>query len=161
MRCFRMNPASEDPTHLLTEEGQWTAPWGDSRERARCDKCGGGGTAPHTCWSCELTGADPDCPACGGVVHWEADCPVCRGTGQVDGKPRHGVSVFPKVEALYHYMLDKDADLDDCVIVQLEAEHADDVDFDADQGAMLVSPTGIVGCTPVDRDLMRRIEARQ
>jgi hypothetical protein len=161
MRCLRMNPSSDDPERLLADEGQWTEPWGDSRDGARCDKCGGEGRAPHTCWSCDLTGADSGCPACGGAVHWEDDCPVCRGTGKVDGKPRHGVSVYPRLEGLYHYMLDKGADLDDCVIVELEAEASGDVDFDADQGALLVIPTAILDCARVDPDLMRRVKARQ
>jgi RecJ-like exonuclease len=161
MRCFRMNPASEDPQRLLAEEAHWTEPWGDSRDGAPCDKCDGKRTAPHTCWACELTGADPECPACGGAVRWEAECPVCRGTGRVDGKPRHGVSVFGKLEGLYHYMLDKGADLDDCVIVESESERSGDVDFDADQGAILVIPTAILGCSRVDRDLMHRVEGRQ
>jgi hypothetical protein len=71
---------------------------------------------------------------------------VCRGGGRVDGKPRRGVSVFPRVEGLYHYMEANDADLEDCVIVELDGEPSGDVDFDADQGAMLVIPTAIVAC---------------
>jgi hypothetical protein len=54
-------------------------------------------------------------------------------------------------------MLEKDADLDECTIVELDAKPAEDVDFDADQGAVLVIPTSIVRCGPVDRDLMGRV----
>ncbi len=93
------------------------------------------------------------------AVRWEDACPVCRGSGVIDGDPRHGVSVFPTVEGLYHYMLAKDADLD-CVILELEGERSDDVDFDADQGAQLVIPTFILSCAPVDRGLLERVAER-
>lgn len=73
---------------------------------------------------------------------------MCRGSGRVDGSPRHGVSVFPSREGLYRYMLNKKADVDSCVVVELEADPAEDVDFDADQGAMLVIPKRVVGCAP-------------
>ena len=155
-----MNPRSEDPSALLTEEGQWTEPWGSSEDGARCDKCGGQGSTRHECWSCELAGPRPSCPVCRGAVRWEAECPVCRGDGRVDGRPRHGVSVFPRLEGLYHYMVIKGAELDDCVIVELEGERAPDVDFDADQGAVLVIPTEILGCTGVDPELAQRIRVR-
>lgn len=141
-----MNLSSEDPSALLAEENQWTEPWGSSDDGAPCDKCGGAGRTAHECWSCELGGASDSCPVCHGGVHWEAECPVCRGSGRVDGKPRCGVSVFPRVEGLYHYMEAKEADLDDCVIVELEGDPSGDVDFDADLGAKLVIPTAIVGC---------------
>jgi hypothetical protein len=93
-------------------------------------------------------------------VKWEEECPVCRGTRRVDGKPRHGVSVFPTLEGLYHYMLANKADLDGCVIVELDAQRAEDVDFDADQGAMLVIPTRIVDCAGVDRGIAADVRAR-
>ncbi len=75
----------------------------------------------------------------------------------VDGAPRHGVSAFPTVEGLYKYMLGKRADIAECVVVEMEADPAADVDFDADQGAMLVLPTEIKSCSPVDRALVERI----
>lgn len=84
---------------------------------------------------------------------------MCRGGGRVDGKPRHGVSVFPKLEGLYHYMVAKGADLRDCMIVELDGRPSGELDFDADQGAMLVIPTAILACHRVDRDLATRIEA--
>ena len=49
---------------------------------------------------------------------------------------------------------------DDCLIVELDADPADDVDFDADRGAMLVIPRRIVGCAAIDRELARRVEER-
>jgi hypothetical protein len=93
-------------------------------------------------------------------VRWEDVCPVCRGGGRIDGEPRHGVSAFPTIEGLYHYMLDTHADLAECVIVEMDADLAADVDFDADQGAMLVMPKRIRRCDPVDRSLIERIGSR-
>ena len=94
------------------------------------------------------------------MVRWDAVCPVCRGSEEIDGDPRHGVSVFPTLEGLYHYMITHDADLEQCVVVELDAEPAPEVDFDADQGALLAIPTAIRDCTPVDRGLADRIRAR-
>lgn len=141
-----MNSSSDDPRTLLSEEGQWTEPWGSSDDGAPCDKCGGCGRTAHECWSCELGGSSDSCPVCHGRVRWEAECPVCRGSGKVDGKPRRGVSVFPRAEGLYHYMESKAVDLEGCLIVELDGEPSGDVDFDADQGAMLVIPTAILAC---------------
>jgi hypothetical protein len=152
-----MNSPGEPAERLLSAEGQWTEPWGDARDDAPCDKCEGEGEVLHECWSCLLVGARADCPACGGAVRWSAACPVCRGDGRIDGAPRHGVSVFPTVEGLYRYMLAKEADIDGCVVVELEAVRAQDVDFDADQGAILAIPTAIVACRPVDRELAVRV----
>src|SRR5438067_3670542 len=120
MHWFRMNSSSEDPSLLLAEEGQWTEPWGSSDDGAHCDKCGGSGRTKYQCLSCELAGATEGCPVCGGKLRWVVECPVCRGSRQVDGKPRRGVSVFPRVEGLRHYMTVKGVDLDECVIVELK-----------------------------------------
>jgi len=158
MRFYRMNSEGEDPEHCLTEEGQWTAPWGDSEENRQCDKCGASGRTEFACWSCLLTGARDDCPACSGRVRWEDECPVCRGSGRIDGKPRHGVSVFPTVEGLYHYMLGREADVDQCQVVELEGGRSDDVDFDADEGALLVIPTAVLACERVDPAIIARVQ---
>jgi hypothetical protein len=155
-----MNSSSDEARGLLSDDGQWTEPWGSSEDGASCDKCRGTGRTQFKCWSCVLTGARQSCPVCAGRVRWEEECPVCRGTRRVDGKPRHGVSVFPTLEGLYHYMLAKKADLDGCVIVELDAQCAEDVDFDADQGAMLVIPTRIVDCAGVDRGIAADVRAR-
>jgi hypothetical protein len=157
VRCYRMSSSSEDPTRLLTEEGQWTEPWGASQDGARCEKCGGEGRVLHECWSCLLSGAQEECPACSGAVRWQARCPVCRGDGAIDGRPRHGVSVFPTVEGLYHYMLTRRPHLEDCVVLKLQARLADDVDFDADEGALLVIPSAILARLPVDGALAQRL----
>ena len=164
MRCYRIEPGSNDPARCLTEEAQWTEPWGGSNDGEPCDKCEGSGSTGYECWSCLLTGARPDCPVCAGQVRWEDRCPVCRGSGEIDGKPRRGVSVFPTAEALYHYLLSKGAELEDSVVVELEAEAADDVDFDADQGALLVIPTALISTSPADpsaADRVRQLSAKR
>jgi hypothetical protein len=158
MRAYRMQPASEDRDVLLRPEGQWTEPWGDSEDGAPCDKCGGEKRVDFTCWSCALTEPRADCPVCSGRVRWTDTCPVCRGSGRVEAAPRRGVSAFPTREGLYHYMLEKDADLDGCVVLALEAERSAEVDFDADQGALLVIPTRILACSGIDETLRRKVE---
>ncbi len=62
------------------------------------------------------------------------------------------MSVFPDEEGLYRYMLDRGADFEGCVVVELEGHESEDEDFDADEGALLVIPTKIVDCRPVDED---------
>ena len=145
---------------MLTEEGRWTEPWGDSEDGSRCSKCEGGKEVEHECWSCMLAGERPDCPVCEGKVRWRDTCPVCRGSGQTDGAPRHGVSVFPTLEGLYHYMAAKEVDLDGCLVVSLEGRKADDVDFDADQGALLVIPLAIRACRAADEELAETVRKR-
>jgi hypothetical protein len=152
-----MHPAGEDPQSLLEEAGQWTAPWGDSEDGAPCEKCEQAGVTEYCCWSCLLTGAAPECPVCAGRVRWSDRCPVCRGSGTVDAHRRRGVSVYPRLEGLYHYMLASEADVDDCVILELEGQRAPEVDFDADQGALLLTPRAICACAPVDRNLLERV----
>ena len=145
---------------MLDAENQWTHPWGGSEHGMPCEKCGRSGTTEHRCWSCILTEATPECPACAGRVRWSDTCPVCRGSGIVDGERRRGVSVYPRLEGLYHYMLANDAELGDCLVVELEAKHAPDVDFDADEGALLAIPSAIRACAAPDTDLMDRVRER-
>ena len=155
--CFRMSRSSEDLTVLLSERAQWTEPWGGAPHGAPCDKCAGSGRCRHECWSCLLGRPSADCPACAGTPRWDADCAVCRGSGAIDGRPRRGVSAFPRVEGLFHYMRVRGADLSDAVLVELRAARAEDVDFDADQGAILVIPAAIVRSEPVDERRLERV----
>jgi hypothetical protein len=60
--------------------------------------------------------------------------------------------VFPDEEGLYRYMVERGADFEDCVVVELEGHESDDEDFDADEGALLVIPTKVLGARPVDKD---------
>ncbi len=91
-------------------------------------------------------------------MRFEETCPVCRGSGRVDAEPRRGVSVFPTAEGLYHYLVAKHADLVGN-LVELEAERAEDVDFDADQGAILVIPTALEGIRPIEPEALDTIRA--
>ncbi len=158
MRCYRLHAPDEDPEALLVEERQWCEPWGGGEDGSRCDKCRGTGRTRFECWSCLITGANPACPVCRGRARFEAKCPVCRGTGKTEGQPRRGVSAFPTAEGLYHYLLATEAELVG-MLVELEAEPADEIDFDADQGAMLVIPTAIVNIRPIEPEAIDTIRA--
>jgi hypothetical protein len=158
VRCYRLHPASQDPRVLLDEEHQHTQPWGGAEDGARCDKCRGRGRTQFECWSCLLTGTNHSCPSCRGQVRYESKCPVCRGTGQVQGEPRRGLTAFPTAEALYHYLLATEASLVG-TLVELEAELADDLDFSADQGAILVIPTAIENTRTVEPDALDTIRS--
>ena len=158
MRCYHLGSASEDPRALLDEERHSTAPWRGAEDGERCDKCRGRGRTNFECWSCLLTGTTGSCPSCHGRVRYESKCPVCRGTGEVDGGPRRGLTVFPTAEALYHYLLATEANVVG-TLVELEAELAEDVDFDADQGAILVIPTAIENTRPIEPDALATIRS--
>ena len=153
-----MQSAADDPEQLLDEERQWCAPWGGCEDVARCDKCQGTGRTGFECWSCLLTGTNPECPACHGRVRYESECPVCRGTGEVQGRPRRGVSAFPTAEGLYHYLLATEAELVG-LLVELDAEPSGEVDFDADQGAILVIPTAIQNVRPMQPEAIDTIRS--
>jgi hypothetical protein len=158
VRCYRLESVADDPQRLLDPDHQWTQPWGGSEDGERCDKCGASGRTGYECWSCLLTGTNPSCPGCHGRVRWEGECPVCRGDGRVDGKPRRGLSAFPTAEALYHYLLAREADLVGN-LVAFEADLSDDIDFDADEGAILVLPTSIESLRPVEPDSVATIRS--
>jgi hypothetical protein len=158
VRCYRLQSAADAPESLLEEDRQWCAPWGGSEDGARCDKCDGSGRTGFECWSCLLTGRDPSCPVCGGRERFEGECPVCRGTGEVDAEPRRGVSAFPTAEGLYHYLLATEADPIG-ILIELEAEPAEDVDFDADQGAFLVIPKSIERTRQIEPEAIETIRA--
>lgn len=68
--------------------------------------------------------------------------------------------MYPRLEGLYHYMLAREAELDDCLVVELEAKRAPDIDFDADEGALLALPTTIHACAAPDSALMDRVRER-
>lgn len=145
----RIDPAGEEPQRLLDHAEHVCEPWGGARAGERCDKCGGSGETEWECDSCVAAGSDPDCPACHGRVRWGDRCPVCLGSGVVDGAERHGVSVFPRVEGLLRYMRRRGDDIASDVVVAVEGEPSGDVDFDADEGALLICPTRIVEARPV------------
>jgi hypothetical protein len=161
-KYFRVEPGDRDPEDLLDLEHQESEPWSGT-VRGRCDKCGGSGETKHECESCTDRQADPDCPSCHGKVRYMGECPACEGSGEIDDSARDGVSVFPDEDGLYRYMLKRDADLDErCRLVRLQGERSEDEDFDADEGALLVRPTKILGSSGLDwariEELRRELE---
>jgi hypothetical protein len=147
---FRLHPQDHDPQELLEPENQVSKPWGGA-EHGHCDKCGGSGRTMYHCASCAKR-ADPRCQTCHGEVDFEGECPTCKGTGEITESQRRGVSVFADADGLYRYMLRRDSDMSGSVLVELEGRESEDIDFDADEGALLVFPTRIVHVSNVDRD---------
>ena len=129
-RYFRLHPEDEDPAHLLDPDQQVSEPWGGT-VWGRCDKCGGSGQTDR--------------------ADGKSQCPACKGSGEIDDSERDGISVFLEEDALYRYMLRRDADIDGAVLVELEGERSADEDFDADEGALLVHPRRIVDVREPDR----------
>jgi hypothetical protein len=157
MSYFRIQQPGEEPERLLDPDQQVTKPWSGTTW-GRCDKCGGNGETEHECESCTAGEADQNCPVCHGKVRYHGECPVCQGSGEIDDSSREGISVFPELDGLYRYMIRRDADLDDgCMVVELVGPESEDEDFDADEGALLVHPTAIVGVYPVDFDRIERL----
>jgi hypothetical protein len=153
---FRLHPEDEDPATILEPENQVSKPWGGA-DPGPCDKCGQTGRVLFHCSSCTEQ-ADPRCQVCGGAMRFEGECPTCKGSGQITDFERRGVSVFPEPDGLYRYMLRRDSDMDGSLIVELEGQESDDVDFDADEGALLVFPTRIVEATQLDRPRIERLK---
>lgn len=145
---FRLHPQHIDPQELLEPENQVSKPWGGA-DHGPCDKCGRTGRVMFQCASCSKQ-VDPRCQSCHGEVEFEGECPTCRGSGEITDSQRRGVSVFPDADGLYRYMLRRDADMSDSMLVELEGDESDDVDYDADEGALLVFPTRIVRSCDVD-----------
>lgn len=66
---------------------------------------------------------------------------------------RHGISACWSVEALAEYFAQSGIPLDDdCRLVAMECELADDTDTDAHLGAILVIPTRIVSANLITDD---------
>jgi hypothetical protein len=146
---YRRWDRDEDPEQLLDPEKQWSTPWGGA-DHGSCDKCHGRRRCHHRCLSCLEDGWREDCPACGGRVEYEDVCPTCEGTGMIDRTTRRGVSVFPSPGGLYRYLAERDAELEDAVILSLDADPSGDRDLDADSGAVLVIPSRVIETAPVD-----------
>jgi hypothetical protein len=150
-----LHPADHDPQELLEPENQLSKPWGGA-DHGRCDKCGGTGRTMFHCQSCSAK-VDPRCETCHGEVEFEGECPTCKGSGEITDSERRGVSVFREADGLYQYMLRRDSDMEGSVLVELEGEESEDVDFDADEGALLVFPKKIVQVCDVDRERVREL----
>jgi hypothetical protein len=155
-RYFRRWPRDRDPRVLLRPDEQQSTPWGEP-EHGPCDKCGGSGRARFRCRSC-LHGPRSDCPACGGRTEYVDVCPTCEGDGQIDRTTRDGVSVFPTIDGLYHYIAEREAEADGYGTVELEGYLTDDRDLDADAGALLIHPTRVVAMHPFDGARLARLK---
>jgi hypothetical protein len=59
------------------------------------------------------------------------------------------VSVFPTIEGLRRYLAERDAETCGHAIVVLAGEVTNDVDLDADSGAVLIRPTDVLGLDPL------------
>lgn len=150
---FHSCPADADLERLLDPARQFTTPWG-SADHGDCDKCGGQGRVPYECKSCLATGAEPDCPACAGRIRFQGVCPTCEGDGTIDRTRRRGIAVFPSKAGLHLYLAERDAELEDKVMVELEGELSDDHDLDADSGALLLHPSRVVAVHRFDEELI-------
>jgi hypothetical protein len=156
---FHSCPADADPAVLLDPDSQLTTPWGEPNH-GPCDKCGGKGGVRYECKSCLEGGPDAECPACEGRVHFQGVCPTCEGGGAIDRTKRRGIAVFPSRAGLYRYLAEREAEVGDRVMVELEGELSDDGDLDADAGALLLHPTRVVSVRPFDEELIASIRAR-
>jgi hypothetical protein len=156
---FHSCPADADPAILLDTERQFTTPWGEP-SHGPCDKCEGEGSVRYECKSCLEEGAATDCPACEGRVHFLGVCPACEGGGVIARTKRRGIAVFPSRAGLYRYLAERDANVGDRVMVELEGELSEDGDLDADAGALLLHPTRVVAVQPFDEQLIASIRER-
>ena len=159
---YRLHPEDESPDELLEPENQVSKPWGGA-EPGPCDKCGRSGRTTFQCSSCTKQ-ADPRCEVCHGDVEFEGECPTCKGSGEKTDFERRGVGVFQDPDGLFRYMLRRESEMEGSVLVELEGSESDDVDFDADEGALLVVPTRIVQAKELDRshiDELKRELARE
>jgi hypothetical protein len=156
---FHCCSADADPDELLDPVEHVTAPWG-ADEPGRCDKCGGSGEADYGCRSCLERGPDPGCPACEGRVEFRGVCPTCEGSGEIDRVRRRGVAVFPSREGLYRYLVETGAELEEEVIVELTGRLSEDLDLDADAGALLIFPERIVEVRPLDVEVALALRRR-
>jgi hypothetical protein len=152
---FRLHDGDSDPQELLEPENQWSEPWGGGDVPAPCDKCDGSGQTEFECLSCDED-PDEDCEVCHGAVNFVDTCPACKGSGEISDERRRGVSVFPDPRGLLRYMARRDVDLEDTRLVELEGEVLDEMDFDADEGALLVRPTRVVAIHDAERDDVER-----
>lgn len=114
----------------------------------------------YECRSCLEGGAVEDCPSCEGRVHFEGVCPACEGDGEITRTRRDGVAVFPSLAGLYRYLAERDADVLDKVVVEMEGRLSGDRDLDADAGALLLHPTRLVSVRPFDAGLLESIRTR-
>lgn len=74
-------------------------------------------------------------------------------------EPRHGVSVCDDIDTLVTYFRTAGGYVDESmVLVTLHGYRSDDIDEDAENGAILICPTRIVSAVPVPADIIARID---
>lgn len=156
---FHSCDAETDPGALLDPDGHFSTPWG-APEHGPCDKCDGAGSVRYECKSCVEGGARSDCPSCEGRVHFQGVCPTCEGSAVIDRTRRRGVAVFPTLPGLYRYLAERDAEVEGRIVVELQGRVSEDLDLDADAGALLVFPTSIVGVHRFDAGVIDGIRER-
>jgi hypothetical protein len=93
-------------------------------------------------------------------VEFDDVCPACEGSGEVSRTRRAGVSVFPTEEGLYRYLVEKEAELNESIVVEVAGELSSDRDLDADSGAILVFPQEIASSGPVDQARITDVRGR-
>jgi hypothetical protein len=94
-------------------------------------------------------------------VEFDDVCPACEGSGEVSRTTRAGVSVFPTERGLYRYLVEKGADLDDSIVVEVSGTLSSDRDLDADSGAILVHPQAIESWEPVNLARIAEVRGRR
>lgn len=139
---FRIQPASRPVEQLLNESTWQSNVWSDTPAYRKCGTCNGRGETYSDAFD------DYDY------------CSDCNGRGEVEDI-RYGVSACLTMERLYRYFAGRDADLTDCVVVEFEADFADDDDVDTENGADLVYPRRIVSVRPLADDDRAAIEEEE
>lgn len=71
------------------------------------------------------------------------------------------MSAFPTEEGLYRYLVEKGAELDDSIVVEVSGGVSSDRDLDADSGAILVHPQAIESWRPVSLARIAEVRARR
>jgi hypothetical protein len=71
-----------------------------------------------------------------------------------------GVSVFPSIERLYHYMAERDADGAGCVPLELAGRRSADLDLDSDASALLIRATRVLALHPFDLEHLEELKVR-
>ena len=71
------------------------------------------------------------------------------------------MSAFPTEEGLYRYLVEKEAELDDSIVVEVSGTLSSDRDLDADSGAILVRPRAIESWGPVNLARIAEVRARR
>ena len=148
-----------DPAELLDSEQHFTEPWG-SAGHGRCDKCAAPGRptiAASPAWSADAS--RNALPAGAGSSSSAPALPV-RAAARSNRTRRRGIAVFPSREGLYRYLVERDAELGGKVIVEIAGQPSEDLDLDADCGALLVFPEQIREVRPLDLDLAASVRRR-